>query len=111
MIRGITIQLLVKHQTGTDDLNHPIYEETAVDVENVLVSPLSDEEVLDTLNLTGRRAVYQLGIPKGDTHDWEGQRVRFFGRTWRVIGMPLKGIDHLMPLEWNTKVKVESVDG
>jgi len=111
MIRGITVQLLVKSQIGTDDLNHPIYEETAVDVENVLVSPLSDEEVLDTLNLTGRRAVYQLGIPKEDTHEWEGQRVRFFGRTWRVIGMPLKGINHLMPLAWNTKVKVESIDG
>ena len=111
MIRGTTVILLSKRQTGTDAFNKPIYTEDKIPVENVLIAPVSDAEILDTLNLTGRKAVYQLGIPKNDTHDWEGQRVRFFGETWRVIGKPVRGMDELIPLDWNLKVKVESIHG
>lgn len=109
-IKGITVLLLDRTQTGTDDFNRPVYEETEVPVSNVLVAPVSDKEIIETLELTGRKAVYQLAIPKGDTNRWEGQRVSFFGETWRVIGKPVKGIEELMPLPWNMKVKVESVD-
>ena len=73
MITGRTVVLLEKQQTGVDAFNRPTYAEVPVEVENVLIAPLSDQEVLDTLNLTGRKAVYQLGIPKGDAHDWENQ--------------------------------------
>ena len=80
-------------------------------MENVLIAPVSDAEILDTLNLTGRKAVYQLGIPKSDRNVWEGQRVRFFGETWRVIGKPVRGMNELIPLDWNLKVKVENIHG
>lgn len=110
-IHGITIQILKKTQDGTDGFGRPIWKETEEDVDNVLIAPLSDDEIVDTLNLTGRRAVYQLGIPKGDTHDWEDQKVRFFGSTWRVIGKPTLGIEAMIPLQWNKKVKVESIVG
>ena len=63
----------------------------------------------DIVDPEGRRAVYILGLPKGDTHRWEGCRVRFFGEVWRVIGKPTEGIEHLIPLQWNRKVKVESI--
>lgn len=96
---------------GVDAFNRPVYSEVPVSVDNVLVAPVSSQEQLDTLNLTGRKAQYQLAIPKGDSHVWEGQRVRFFGETWRVIGKPIKGIDALIPLEWNQKVMVESCFG
>ena len=102
-MRGITIELLTKTQVGTDAFNHPLYSERPVKIKNVLVAPISDTEVLDIINLTGRRAVYQLAIPKGDTHEWENQKVRFFGKTWRIIGKPTKGIDHLIPGQWNLK--------
>lgn len=107
MITGRTVVLLEKQQTGVDAFNRPTYAEVPVEVENVLIAPLSDQEVLDTLNLTGRKAVYQLGIPKGDVHNWENQRVQFFGETWQVIGIPTEGQDELIPLFWNKKVKVE----
>lgn len=111
-MRGITVTLYERTQTGKDDFNRPIYEETPVEVENVLVSP-SDPggvEVLETLNLTGRKAMYTLALPKGDSHHWEGNRVSFFGETWQVIGVPTKGIDHLIPLQWNTKVQVDKIE-
>lgn len=107
MITGRTVVLLEQQQTGVDAFNRPTYAEIPVEVENVLIAPLSDQEVLETLNLTGRKAVYQLGIPKGDAHDWENQRVQFFGETWQVIGIPTEGQDELIPLSWNKKVKVE----
>lgn len=107
-MRGITVTLYDRTLTGTDALNVPIYTETAVSVENVLVAPVSDTEVLETYSLTGRKAIYQLGIPKGDTHDWAaGKRVSFFGEDYRIIGLPTEGIDELIPLNWNKKVKVE----
>ena len=107
-MRGITVTLYERTQTGTDPANRPIYTETAVNVENVLVAPLSDEEILEELNLTGKRARYQLAIPKGDAHEWENKRVHFFGEDFRVIGHPVEGIEALIPLAWNKKVKVES---
>ena len=103
--------MLSKRQTGTDAFNRTIYTEDEIPVENVLIAPMNDAEILDTLNLTGRKAVYQLGIPKSDRNVWEGQRVRFFGETWRVIGKPVRGMDELIPLDWNLKVKVESIHG
>jgi hypothetical protein len=107
-IRGITITLYDVTQTGTDPLNKPIYTETPVAVDNVLVAPVNSTEQLETFNLTGRKAVYQMAIPKGDSHEWTaGKKVRFFDANWRIIGIPTEGIDELIPLDWNKKVQVE----
>ena len=107
MIKPITVTLYERSSEETDDFGRPIYTETAVQVPGVLVAPMSDQEVLDTLNLTGRRAIYQLGLPKGDAHDWTDKHVAFFGEDWRVIGMPLEGIEANIPLSWNRKIRVE----
>lgn len=53
----------------------------------------------------GGRA-YTLGIPKGDTHIWTDTLVSFWGRTWRTIGLPVRGMDENIPLCWNEKVRV-----
>ena len=107
-LKGITITLYDLAQTGTDPLNKPIYAETPVQIGNVLVAPIESTEQLETYTLTGRRAVYQLGIPKGDTHNWTaGKRVSFFGADWRIIGIPTEGIESMIPLDWNKKVQVE----
>lgn len=109
-IRGISVTLINKVQTGEDSFHAPVYDYTEEEVENVLVAPASSTEILDTLNLTGKKVVYNLAIPKGDTHTWEGQLVKFFGETWRVVNIPEKGIDNLIPGDWNQKVQVERYD-
>lgn len=107
-MKGITITLYNRTQTGTDALNHPVYTETAVSVDNVLVAPVSSTESTEIYNLTGRKAVYQLAIPKTDANEWTaGKRVSFFGENWVIIALPEEGIDSLIPLSWNKKVKVE----
>lgn len=98
-------------QTGTDAFNRPTYAETAETVDNVLIEPLSEAEILDVQNLTGRRAVYRLCIPKGDAHTWTDRTVEFYGQKWHTIGETQEWIEAMVPLEWNRKVRVERIDG
>ena len=109
-MHGISVILYDKQEVGRDSMNAPIYEEVPVTVENVLVAPTTATEIIDTLNLTGKRAVYNMGIPKGDTHIWEDRRVHFFNTDFKVISFPTEGIDHLIPLSWNKKVQVEIIE-
>lgn len=106
-IEGITVTLHDKIQTGTDGFDEPIYTEVPIPISDVLVYPSSGTEILETVNLYGKKAVYTLAIPKGDTHDWENKKVTFFGKDWHTFGIPTKGIDENIPLRWNTKVMVE----
>lgn len=106
-IKGITVTLINKKEIGRDPFDNPIIEDVEIDVDNVLVSPTSSDDIANTKDLTGRTAVYTLAIPKGDTNTWENQEVRFFGERWRVFGIPLQGIEELIPLDWNKKVMVE----
>lgn len=110
-IKGIAVTLYEKEKVGTDLFNNPIYSETAVVVENVLVGSPTTDDITTATSLYGRKAVYTLGIPKEDTHNWENVKVEFFGEVWRTFGLPVKGIDDLVPTEWNEKVMVERYEG
>ena len=107
MIKGITVILVDKISDGVDPFGPPIYHDAEIPVDNVLVTPSTTDDMVNQLNLTGKKAVYTLAIPKGDEHDWEDKEVRFFGQTWRTFGFVTQGIDHLIPLNWNKKVMVE----
>ena len=107
MIKGITVTLYEITAAGVDEFNKTTYTEQAVDVDNVLVAPATSEEILDTINLYGKKAEYTMAIPKGDTHSWEDCKVSFFGEDWHVFGIPLQGIECDIPLAWNKKVMVE----
>ena len=101
--------LITKTGMGKDAFNRPTTTETRTTVENVLVSPVSqtDVAVVNELAMNGKKALYQLAIPKGDTHSWEDAEVEFFGERWKTVGYSTIGIDDLIPLEWNRKVLVE----
>lgn len=107
LLKGIDIILYEKTETGVDKFNKTLYEETAVKVRNVLVQPVGSTAVTDILKLYGKRAEYELCIPKGDKHIWEDRKVEFFGKTWRTFGFTEEYIEDLVPLSWNKKVKVE----
>ena len=108
-MRGISVTLYDKVEIGRDSMNTPVYKDEPIVVENVLIAPATADEILDTLNLTGKRAEYVLGIPKGDAHVWEDRKVHFFGKDWHTISFPTEGLEHLIPLSWNKKVKVERI--
>lgn len=106
-LKGITVTLYAKTQTGTDGFGDPVYTETEISVDDVLVYPSTSTEILEMVNLYGKKAVYTLAIPKGDANDWEDRRVSFFGEDWRTFGIPTEGIEDNIPLRWNKKVTVE----
>ena len=110
ILHGITVLLYTETETGRDKFNRPVYEEQAVEVGNVLVGHPTEEEIHDLLNLTGRRAEYVLAIPKGDANDWTDKKVGFFGRTFRTIGAAVDGIEDMIPLQWNKKIRCEVVN-
>lgn len=107
MIQGMTVTLWTKTQTGTDDFNNPVYSWSSETVDNVLVGLPTPEEQINEMTLTGKSIAYTLGIPKGDTHDWENQIVEFFGKKFMTIGIPERGIEANIPLSWHLKVKCE----
>ena len=105
-----TTEVLLYNQVDTgqrDKTNRPITEEKVTRVPGVLIAPVSVEEMVDSINLTGKKAVYQLAIPKGDQNDWENAKVRFWGKNYRTIGIPEEGMEENIPLKWNRKIKVE----
>lgn len=106
-IKGITVTLINKKEVDKDPFGNPIYDDVEIEVDNVLVSPVSTEDIVHTLELTGKKAVYTLAIPKGDENDWEDAEVIFFGQRWRTFGFVTQGIEHLIPGDWNKKVMVE----
>lgn len=106
LIQGIPVVLTVKREIGADEFKRPIYEETKETITNVLVGEASADEIKDSLSLYGKKVLYTLAIPKGDTHVWEDTTVEFFGEKFQTIGAPVQGIENNIPLEWNKKVKV-----
>lgn len=113
MIRGVTITLISREQTGTDAFNSPTFDEKEYSIDNVLIGEPSTDDATNILDLYGKRIAYTLGIPKGDNHHWEDGEVilpKPFDGKYRVIGHPTAGIDAMIPLAWNKKVQVERYD-
>ena len=106
MLKGIDIILYEKTKTGEDAFHAPIYTETPVTVHNVLVGEPATEDIVNDLQLYGRRLAYTLAIPKGDAHSWEDAKVEFFGQAFRTCGGVAQGIESMIPLCWNKKVQV-----
>ena len=106
-IKGITVILIDKVKTGTDPFDAPIYEDKEIPVQNVLVSPTSSDDVINQVQLYGKKSTYTLGIPKGDEHDWENKEVHFFGKKYRTFGPIIEGIESMVPTQWHKKVMVE----
>lgn len=107
MLKGIDIILHKRTQSGTDEFGAPIYEDSPETVSNVLVGEPSADDIINEQQLYGRKLAYTLAIPKGDTHDWLNTKVEFFGETFTTYGDITQGIEAMIPLQWNKKVKVE----
>ena len=108
-LKGETVKLWTKTQTGTDEFNAPVYSWSYEEVANVLIGEPSPEEQTNDKNLYGRSIAYTLGIPKGDTHNWENQIVEFYEHKFITYGIPVQGVEANLPVHipWHKKVKCE----
>ena len=106
-MKGVTVILHEKTQTGVDGLNNPVYSVSSVPVENVLVGEPTTDDITSSISLYGKRIQYMLGLPKGDTHVWTDTEVEIFGETYRTFGDMIQGIEANVPTPWHKKVRVE----
>ena len=106
LIRGTTVQLGIKTKTGEDSFGAPVYDTVFVPVENVLVGGPTADEVTSGLALSGKTTEFMLGIPKGDTHDWEDTEIIIFGKKYRTVGAVIRGIEENVPGPWHFKIRV-----
>ncbi len=106
-IKGVKVILIDKIVIGNDPFGKQIEEPREIEVDNVLIAPVTSNDTINRTNLEGKKAVYKLAIPKTDNHDWTDKEVLFFGERWRTIGIPVQGLEHLIPLDWNKQVMVE----
>lgn len=106
MLRGISITLIEKVESGRDDFNAPIYAEVQSTIDDVIVAPASTNDVSETTDLTTITEAYNLYIPKGDTHEWRGAWVEIRGKRFRVVGTAKEYIEEMLPLRWNKQVMV-----
>lgn len=131
-IRGIDVTLYSEIEVGKDPFGQPVYAEGSYPsdnvfpgnnvypdtisevVSNVLVGQPTDEEALSSVSLYGKRIAFMLGIPKGDTHDWQEKVVEWtdaYGKVYRckTFGFPITGIEANLPpqVPWHKKVRCE----
>lgn len=105
-MQGMTVGLHVRTQAGVDAFNDPVWTDTVIPVDNVLVGQPTTDEITSSIDLYGKKTEYMLGIPKGDEHDWEDTVVEFFGRAWQTFGQTIQGIEANVPTAWHKKVRV-----
>lgn len=107
LLKGQTVVLHEKIiQTGIDPFNRPTFTTQKVEVDNVLITPTSDTDIVNEIQMYGKASTYTLSIPKGDTHNWEDSVIEFWGKKWKSFGTVVKYQEELVPLDWNGKVKV-----
>lgn len=110
MIKGETVILVDKIKIETDPFGEPVYEENQIEVENVLIGNPSTEAAVNEFNLSGKKLLFVLGIPKNDIHDWKDKTVIIRGQKFRTYGFPLTQTSENVPGRWNTQVKVEAYE-
>lgn len=115
-MRGVTVTLYEQTVTGYDAFGAPIITETAKQVPDVLVGEPSTEDITTTTQLYGKTLVCMLGIPKGDSHDWQDKKVSWtdaYGMTHvlKTFGFPITGVEANIPTRWHKKVRCEKYGG
>ena len=106
-MKGVTVTLHVRTQTGNDSFGNPTFTDSAKTVANVLIGQPTTEEIASSIELYGKKIEYMLGIPKGNTDDWEDTVVEFWGHSYRTFGFTIQGIEENIPTPWHRKVRVE----
>ena len=106
-MKTTTVKLVNKTKVGEDDFGNDIVTKTIVDVPGVLVGSPTQDDIVNALQLYGKKVSYVLGIPKGDSHNWTDAVVEIWGDRYRTIGFPITGESENIPLRWGQNVKVE----
>ena len=96
---------------GYDEHMEVVESWSARPVENVVVTPGTTSDVLDSTRPDGTRVAFTLGFPKTFTASLRGCRCVVRGIECAVIGDPQLYTADNVPGAWNYTAEVERVDG
>ena len=110
VLNQTTIQIKTRTQTGVDAFNRPTYTDAWEDVAGCVVGSPSSEDVENELNLSGKRIAYEIFLPNGDTHTWNGTSVMIGSREYRVIGDARESFVSFPHIPCNKLISVEAYE-
>ena len=110
-MRGESVIVITRTETGRDGGNAPIYSDSETTVTNGLVAPGTRSDVIDSNRPEGVDVAYNLHFPKTFTGSLRGLRVKVRGEAFHIIGDPQPYQTNLTPGKWNRPVEVERRDG
>lgn len=112
MIKGETVVVHRREQTGVDPGNNPIYESTETEVEDVIVAPGPRSDVEESTRPDGIEVSWTLHFPKSWTDSLRGAEISVRGGPRSpVVGDPRPYTNANTPGRWNRPVELERVDG
>jgi len=111
LLEGETVVVIQRAEVGRGAGNTPIYTTVEETVDNVLISPASTDDVIESNRPDGTELVWNLDFPKTFTGPLRGCRVRVRGEEFHVVGDPRPYLPTLTPGQWNRPVKVERREG
>ena len=111
-MRGETVTVIRRVQTGINEGNNPVYETKEEPVENVLVGQPNGENADDSNRPDGIQIDATLYFPRTYAGGpLRGQTVIVRGSKYRVVGDPFPIDGGMTPTDWNMTVPVTRSDG
>lgn len=110
LIRGETVTVRTPTISYDEHMEEvEMWEEATVP--NVVVTPGSTSNVVESARPDGTRVAFTLGFPKSFTAPIRGCRVVVRGTEYAVVGDPQPLTPGNVPGPWNYTAEVEAVDG
>lgn len=110
-MRGETVCVHARVQTGTDDLNDAVWEDVELEVDNVLVAPGASQDVVSSMRPDGVQVRYTLYFPKTFDGRLEHCSIDVRGERLDVVGSPRRFDKVNCPTEWWMVVEVACTNG
>lgn len=107
-MRGRTVTVFRPVEAGRDAFNAAVVDWRPEAVHDVLVAPVSTAD-LGEERPNGEESRLRLHFPSTYAATLRGCRVEALGKTWAVVGDPLRIPDS--PLPWDREVEAVRVDG
>lgn len=110
-MKGETVTVLTRTQTGVDEGNNPTYEQSARNVSDVLVSPSDNADSSDAIRPDGVEIVLTALFPRTYAGSLRGSDVRVRGDLYHVVGDPIAVDGGMRPTRWNRTVNLSRSEG
>ena len=111
-MRGETVIIKRRKQTGVDAGNNPVWEPAEESVDNVMVQSPNGSNASDSTRPDGITVDLTLQFPRTYAGgSLRGQTIAVRGIDYRVVGDPIPLDGGMTPTQWNMTVNVTRSEG